>query len=467
MASIDLAGLQDQARRVLQANRVTAARGRYTRPAPHTYPHQWLWDSCFHARVYLLLGDDQYARDELRALFREQVQSGVDAGRLPHMTFLGADAADLSQDPEAKAAYARDAALFASPRASNITQPPIVAETVYLFKDATFWRELWEPLCRYYDWWMRRRNPRADHLYVQWHLWEGGADATPRGDEACARLLASGRRARALEWQTVNPTAKKRQDMLAARFLMLEDLQTVDAAEAQGELSEAEADRRRLALWGHIAIDMQAYLMANLNALAQIGAALGETESSRRYAAEARAIAEATNATLWDEEAGFYFDRFGDPARSARVMTHAPFIALYAGDIVPKERAERLLRHLLDPARFWTRWPVPTTARSEKAFDPDDYWRGSTWINVNWFAVNGLILAARRFDDERYLRPARVIARNTIELVNDLGFREFYRAGALRSEDDAAAEPMGFGPRSFGWTGLVLDIARILDTELR
>jgi len=467
MPSIDVPRLQDQVRRVLHENRVIAARGRYTRPAPHTYPHQWLWDSCFHARIYLLLGDEEYARDELRALFREQVQTGLDAGRLPHMTFLGADASELSGDPDARAAYARDTALFGDARASNITQPPIVAETVYLVKDSSFWRELWAPLCRYYDWWIRRRNARADHLYATWHLWECGADAKPSGDEACARLLATGRRARALDWQTVNPTAKKRQDMLAARFLMLEDLQSIDAAEAEGALSEAQARLHRLALFGQIAIDMQAYLVVNLRAMADIGAALGETEASRRYAAEARAIADAANAQLWDEEAGFYFDRFGEPAQTARVMTHAPFIALYAGDLVPKERAERLLEHLLDPNRFWTRWPVPTTARSEKVFDPDDYWRGSTWINVNWFTVKGLILAARRLDDERYLPPARAIAARTLELVTQLGFREYFRAGAARSEDDADVAPMAFGPSNFGWTGLVLDFAQLLENDLR
>ena len=45
------AGLTARVTGLLSSNRVVAADGRYTRPARRTYPHQWLWDSCFHAIV--------------------------------------------------------------------------------------------------------------------------------------------------------------------------------------------------------------------------------------------------------------------------------------------------------------------------------------------------------------------------------------------------------------------------------
>jgi hypothetical protein len=134
---------------LLSSNRVVAAGGRYTRPARRTYPHQWLWDSCFHAIVYHLLGDRAFAHDELRALFRAQVASGPDRGRLPHMTFFGGGPGEADQDPEGARAYARQASLWGDPRASTITQPPIVAEAVLRVGDAALWRELWRPLAAY------------------------------------------------------------------------------------------------------------------------------------------------------------------------------------------------------------------------------------------------------------------------------------------------------------------------------
>jgi hypothetical protein len=466
VASSAFTKLLPRVRALIEANRVETTRGRYTRPAPQTYPHQWLWDSCFHAILGDLVGERAFAHDELRALFRAQEADGPDAGRLPHMTLLGADEDEAARDPAVREAYERDVRLWGNPRASTITQPPIVAEAVRRVGDLALWRELWTPMCRYYDWWLARRDPDGDGLYAAWHLWECGQDATRRGDPACARLLATGRTPRALETQTVNPTAKKRGDLLVARFLMLEDLQAIDDAERTGGLDEDEAQQRRTRLFGHEAIDLQAYLVENLGELATMGEALGEHDASARYRAAARRIVVAANAKLWDDEAGFYFDRWGEPEEVLRVRTPAAFVALYAGDLVPEERARRLLGHLLDPAAFWTRWPLPSLARDEPTFDPDEYWRGSTWVNVNWFVVRGLVRSASRFSDDRYLAPARELARRTVDLVSEAGFREFYRAGAAAAIDDPRSTAAGFGPDHFSWSGLVLDLARALDAEL-
>lgn len=443
--------LAAEVRRVLEGNAVDAADGRYTRPARATYPHQWLWDSCFHARIWAALGEPARAHDELRALFRAQVASGLDRGMLPHMTLFGGTPAEAAQDPNGAAQHARDAALWGSPRASSITQPPIMAETVRDVGDARLWRALFEPLCAAYDWWLARRDPRGEHLYVCHHVWETGADATPRADGAFTALLATGRTPRAIANGTINPTAKKRPELLAARFLMLEDLQEIDAAERDGSLAATAANTRRLALYGHVAIEMQAHLVTNLRALAEISAHLGQPERGARYRREADAICDAVNAQLWDDAAGTYVDRWGHPARAIAVRTYAPLVALHAPGLVPPDRARRLIAQLADPARFAARWPIPTVARDEAVFDADEYWRGSTWINVNWFVVRGLARHGA-------LDEARALATRTVELVASVGLREYYRA-----DGDA---PAGFGPTDFGWSGLALDLARMLETEL-
>jgi hypothetical protein len=460
--------LENRVRQLLDVNRVLTSGGRwrYTRPAQRTYPHQWLWDSCFHAMIWHWLGDSAMARDELRAAMREQVTQGPDRGRVPHMTFFGADAADAAQDEAAAAQYARDVALWGNPRASSITQPPLLAMAALEVGEVDFWREMWPGLSDYHGWWLRRRRAPGSALVICHHVWETGADATPRADAAFARLLATGRTPRALDKGTVNVTAKKRADLLAARFLMLEDLQDIDAAEVGGALDEAEADARRRRLYGHVAIEMQAFQIANLEALARIGEAIGEQAGAARWRAEAAAIADAVNRELWDETRGLYLDRWGEPAARIDVVTYAPILALAAEALVPRERAERLLGHLRDPDAFATRWPLPTVARREPVFDADEYWRGSTWLSVNWFTVRGLAAAARRHGDARFADTARDIARRTLELIDQVGFREYYRSGAARAAGDAAVQAAGFGPDGFGWSGLALDLARMLDDEL-
>ena len=447
MPAMKASELTEEVRALMAANRVEAPGGhRYTRPAAGTYPHQWLWDSCFHARIHHRLGDLAMAKDELRALFRAQEQDGLDRGRLPHMTLHAEGAGEQ---------YARDVALWGSPSASTITQPPLVAETALAVGDPAFWRELWDPMCAYYDWWLRRRDPRGDKLLVCHHVWETGADATPRADGAFQRLLASGRTPRALDKGTVNLTAKKRPELLAARFLMLEDLQEIDQGEREGALSTGEADRRRLELYGHVAVEMQAFLISNLVALANIGQELGEGQAASRYLAEANAIGRAVDEKLWDEERGWYIDLWGDPPRPITVMTYAPLVALHSGRM-PFDKARRLIAHLSDPASFATRWPVPTLARGEPSFDPDEYWRGSTWMNINWLIVNAVYTISLHAGEERLLELSRALAARSVELVLSAGFREYYG-----SDGDS---PAGFGPEGFSWSGLALDLAWLLET---
>src|SRR6476660_9967068 len=72
------ADLIAQAKQVLEQNRV----GRFTKPAPNLYPHQWSWDSAFIAMGYVHY-DQARAEEELRALFAAQWINGL----VPHIVF--------------------------------------------------------------------------------------------------------------------------------------------------------------------------------------------------------------------------------------------------------------------------------------------------------------------------------------------------------------------------------------------
>ena len=57
--------------------------GGYTVPNATVYPHQWLWDSCFHAIAWAHLGVAERATRELTNVFARQ----DDDGFVPHMTY--------------------------------------------------------------------------------------------------------------------------------------------------------------------------------------------------------------------------------------------------------------------------------------------------------------------------------------------------------------------------------------------
>jgi glycogen debranching enzyme len=100
--------------------------------------------------------------------------------------------------------------------------------------------------------------------------------------------------------------------------------------------------------------------------------------------------------------------------------------------------------HLHNPAEFWLPYPVPSVAANEPSFDPEArtglLWRGSTWVNMNWFLVGGL-------RQHGYIELADELVERTCAMISNGGFREYY----------SPYSGIGYGAPGFGWTTLVLD----------
>ena len=120
-------------------------------------------------------------------------------------------------------------------------------------------------------------------------------------------------------------------------------------------------------------------------------------------------------------------------------------------DNIEKYKVDNLItRHLLNPQELWLPYPIPSVARSEHSFDPiykgQDYlWKGPTWINTNWFIVQGLL-------KHGYKEIACELIKRTVELVSRSGFREFYNPWTGE----------GYGATDFGWSTLVVDLLDML-----
>lgn len=138
----------------------------YSTPHPATYPHQWLWDSCFHSLVWAALGDDRRAVTELASVFRHQSPTGF----VPHMSYDGA--------PSLHEAF------WGRTRTSSITQPPVyghtVAELVRRGIDVT---DDVVASARLGLSFLLRRRARIDGLVTIVHPWESGGDDSPRWDD--------------------------------------------------------------------------------------------------------------------------------------------------------------------------------------------------------------------------------------------------------------------------------------------
>lgn len=396
-----LVSLRERSRYVLLSNVVEVNGRRYIRPAPTTYEHQWLWDSCFHAIVNLHL-DPELSRAELRSLLSLQFQEGPDAGMVPHMGYYDGTGT----------------ALWGRPYTSTITQPPIIADAVLLTYQTTgdlvFVKEILPGLKAYYDWLARRRDPDGDHLVSLIHPWESGWDSSPRWDHYTG-----------IDHRDSEALKRWRHDLVARIAAHRWDVAAIADA----------------GLYTPVAIDYNCLYAANLESLAKLLTAAGCCDQATQYGERAEAVRQAINAKMWDESVGYYWDLVdGRREKQIKVLTPAGFMALYGGVASP-EQAETLVRLLTDPAHFWTSFPVPSVAISEPTYRPSVYWRGNVWPSINWLIIRGL----ERYG---YTDLATAMATRFVNLVCTHGFREYFHPETGE----------GYGPVRQSWATLALDL---------
>jgi neutral trehalase len=174
-------------------------------------------------------------------------------------------------------------------------------------------------------------------------------------------------------------------------------------------------------------VDLNVYLAREFDAMANLLIRLDRHDNARVYRDLATQRRAAINEYLWDDDAGFYFDRHEQRDERRRVFTVAGFLTLWDGT-APEARAQRLIdEHLTDREAFWLEYPVATWSKRE----PDYYqmrrghecnWRGPCWVPTNYMLFQGLRRYGRtQLAEELAYRTAEMALRETTT-------REFYNA---------------------------------------
>ena len=178
--------------------------------------------------------------------------------------------------------------------------------------------------------------------------------------------------------------------------------------------------------------------------LLQIAGEIGRDDFSTELEAEYAHLKQYTNAYMWDEASGFYYDRTPDGSLSP-VKSIGAFWGLLAG-VIPEDRAARMLTLLKDPAIFNRPHRVPSQAADSIAYAAHgQYWRGGVWSPTNYMVLSGLTVLGE--DDLAY-----DIALNHVENVAHV----FEETGTLW-ENYAPEFPTPSQPAKnefVGWTGL-------------
>ncbi len=429
--------LMSGAKNVLKYNDV----GKWTRPAPDLYPHQWLWDSCFTA-IGLAHYTNRRAQQEIISLFRGQWSNGM----VPNMIFTDAKG-HHSPDmwDSVQSIYAPD-----DIATSGITQPPMLAEAIVRIgrqmktaERRAWYRKVWPNLLAYHEWLYRERNPHAEGLVVLIHPWETGLDNTP----PWMRMMHQHQKPawiKAIELIRGDKLIEKfrkdtRQVPPDERMTTLEGLMLYNVVR---RLKRKQYETNRLLLHSHFIIEdlfFNSVLIRANELVKEIAEDINEDipASCLTYMNKAsKALDE-----LWDEESGQYYSRLFITREHIKESTIATLLPLYSGAIT-KKRAKQLVDMLKDDQMFNTNFPVPSVPLTSNYFDHRRYWQGPAWVNTNWLIIDGL--QRYGFTDE-----AEDLKTRTLQMVEKAGFSEYF----------SPMDGYGAGIAPFSWTAaLTIDL---------
>jgi glycogen debranching enzyme len=420
MASqLDIRALKDRALALLKGNLRHGYDARYRRkfayicPSNGRYPWQWFWDSSFHA-IALSHLDSALAKQELLSLVSVQEKSGFighviywHGGRIPPIW-----------------AYFQSRLAW-RPHNTALIQPPVIARAAWQVfqadEDRAFLEQITPRLNLYYRWLAEHRDPDGDGLISIISPYESGMDHRPAYDSIV------GIRSRR-----------------PSRVLMELKLRKLDLLHL---LLSPNYNLRRIFAWDRFVVEdvmVNCVYADGLRALAELNRVACEYTQAEQWEASASKVEAAILEKCYDPGTGLYFDLSGRKERQLPTLTVTAFFPLLLKSL-PRERADALVRHLLDSEKFWLPYPVPSVAYSEPSFDPNEWrrfiWRGPTWLNMNWFLARGLRMHG-------YDEAADTIAERSAELVLREGFREYFNPFSGK----------GLGARNFGWSTLVVDM---------
>ena len=392
-------------------------RYRYVCPSLQKYRWQWYWDSCFHA-IALAHIEPELAVSELESLLAAQEPDGF----MGHVTYWsGADRTPFITRLESRLAL--------RPHHSALIQPPLIAQAAELVSEITgdtgFLARAYPKLAAHYRWLSENRCPDGDGLIVLISPFESGMDNTPAYD----RPLGIG---------TMHPgwwTIRLRVAGLHVSHLLRGGNYHLDRV-------------YKLCRFNVKDVAVNCIYAEALRAMHRIASGLNRPDDADMWAAKAERAERAIVDILFDEDAHAFFPTYGRGRRFSRVLTASCLFPLLL-ESLPEGIATVLVEQLLlQPEKFWTEYPLPTVATSEPTFlaDPGDrrhplIWRGSSWININWFVARGL----RRHG---YLDIASSIAEKSATLVERSGFREFFNPHTGE----------GQGATNFAWSTLIVDM---------
>lgn len=384
--------------KILKSNQRKVKDFHYTVPSSSEYPLQWLWDSCFHAIIYCSLKKYDLAKDEILSLLSMQWHNGM----IPHMIYW-------TKTEQHKIDWGTHK------KTSSITQPPMVAYAVDTIYNATgdknYVKEVFSKLDKYYKW---LQIDRAENYILSLiHPWESGQDDI-------------------VTWDNVYHIENPNKEMLRRyKINILHHYITMGLNTKKFKKSKVFNVKSLL---------FNSIYLKNLYSMIHLSQAINSKEVSY-YKSLAEKVKTSQKKNFYFKKIDLYSSYYNAKSHFKNFENVNIFLPLFS-DILTTAEARKLIKnYLLNEDKFWTKFPVPTVSIDDNSFQPNRYWRGSTWININWFIHKGL-------QDYGFYNIANTLKQRSVELIKKSGFCEYYNP----------LNGKGHGPNDYTWSGLIFDM---------
>ena len=179
--------------------------------------------------------------------------------------------------------------------------------------------------------------------------------------------------------------------------------------------------------------DLSAYLILQMETLAQLATLLGDAEESESWQRRADELVERTLAHFWQAD-HFVALRSGDHLVSDTDSLFL-YLPLILGERLPANVRRELIAGLTRPGRFLTPHGLATESPASPYYHPDGYWRGPIWAPSTLIMVEALAACGE-------LNLARDLARKFCDLCAANGFAENFDA----------LTGVGLRDRAYTWT---------------
>ena len=371
---------------VLDENRVN----NWTAPSKRVYPHQWLWDSCFHV-IGIANYDIARACNELRSLFRGQWSNGMVPSIVLGQNFLSRKYWKSSLSPFAP-----------SIPTSGITQPPLLAEALLKCVDVLLMeaqesaavaliREILPKIINHHKWLYSNRDLGSTGRLIIFHPWETGLDSAPYWRTLVAKSKIP-------SWIKFAETTQLTKIITGFRH----DVKNIDASQRIDNayllklhhvahlLRSCAYDSRKFMTKKSLAVESAFFnsVAVRNNIIIESLAHVGNVPITNMLSEKFK-VAEGALSDFFDSAKGTFVNIDHRTGERLDIDSIEELLPIYSGVLTPTQ-TELIVNKIEDPKKYYSKFPVPSVPLDSKNYDEERYWQGPVWINTNWLLANGL-----------------------------------------------------------------------------